>query len=64
MCQCNVQRLSLTERFIQNFSVPYSPLHRHLLGQDKQQQHSSQSLIQEVTSHSFLDTVMDSQKVR
>lgn len=50
------------ERFIQNFSVPYSPLHRHLIGQEKQQQHHSQSLIQEVTSHSFLDTVMDSQR--
>ncbi|XP_056624254.1 thioredoxin domain-containing protein 11 isoform X2 [Triplophysa dalaica] len=49
------------ERFIQNFSSPYSPLHRQLIGQD-QQQHRSQSLIQEVTSHSFLHTVMDSQR--
>lgn len=49
------------ERFIQNFSAPYSPLHRHLVGQEKQQHHP-QTLIQEVTSHSFLDTVMDSQK--
>ncbi|XP_048051560.1 thioredoxin domain-containing protein 11 isoform X1 [Megalobrama amblycephala] len=48
------------EDFIQNFSVSYSPLHRHLVGH-KQHQHT-QSLIQEVTSDSFLDTVMDSQR--
>lgn len=46
--------------FIQNFSVSYSPLHRHLVGHKPQQQ--SQSLIQEVTSDSFLHTVMDSQR--
>ncbi|XP_052459593.1 thioredoxin domain-containing protein 11 isoform X2 [Carassius gibelio] len=46
--------------FIQNFSVSYSPLHRHLVGQKPQQQ--TQSLIQEVTSDSFLQTVMDSQR--
>ncbi|XDV17046.1 hypothetical protein PO909_016497 [Leuciscus waleckii] len=48
------------EDFIQNFSVSFSPLHRHLVGH-KQHQHT-QSLIQEVTSDSFLDTVMDSQR--
>ncbi|XP_073697720.1 thioredoxin domain-containing protein 11 isoform X2 [Garra rufa] len=46
--------------FIQNFSVSYSPLHRHLVGHKLQQQ--TQSLIQEVTSDSFLHTVMDSQR--
>ncbi|KAK2909560.1 hypothetical protein Q8A67_005397 [Cirrhinus molitorella] len=46
--------------FIQNFSVSYSPLHRHLVGHKQQQQ--TQSLIQEVTSDSFLHTVMDSQR--
>ncbi|XP_039511260.1 thioredoxin domain-containing protein 11 isoform X2 [Pimephales promelas] len=48
------------EDFIQNFSISFSPLHRHLVG-DKQHQHT-QSLIQEVTSDSFLETVMDSQR--
>lgn len=46
--------------FIQNFSASYSPLHRHLVGNKQQQQ--TQSLIQEVTSDSFLHTVMDSQR--
>lgn len=46
--------------FIQKFSVSYSPLHRHLVGHKQQQQ--TQSLIQEVTSDSFLHTVMDSQR--
>ncbi|RXN30680.1 thioredoxin domain-containing 11 [Labeo rohita] len=46
--------------FIQNFSASYSPLHRHLVGHKQQQQ--TQSLIQEVTSDSFLHTVMDSQR--
>ncbi|XP_043114082.1 thioredoxin domain-containing protein 11 isoform X3 [Puntigrus tetrazona] len=46
--------------FIQNFSASYSPLHRHLVGHKPQQQ--TRSLIQEVTSDSFLHTVMDSQK--
>ncbi|XP_067296545.1 thioredoxin domain-containing protein 11 isoform X2 [Pseudorasbora parva] len=48
------------EDFIQNFSVSFSPLHRHLMGHKQHQQHT-QPLIQEVTSDSFLDTVMDSQ---
>uniref|UniRef100_A0A671N766 Thioredoxin domain-containing protein n=1 Tax=Sinocyclocheilus anshuiensis TaxID=1608454 RepID=A0A671N766_9TELE len=48
------------EDFIQNFSASYSPLHRHLVGHKQQQQ--TQSLIQEVTSDSFLHTVMDSQR--
>ncbi|XP_016408457.1 thioredoxin domain-containing protein 11 isoform X2 [Sinocyclocheilus rhinocerous] len=48
------------EDFIQNFSATYSPLHRHLVGHKQQQQ--TQSLIQEVTSDSFLHTVMDSQR--
>lgn len=48
------------EDFIQNFSVNFSPLHRHLMGHT-QHQHT-QPLIQEVTSDSFLDTVMDSQR--
>ncbi|XP_009294513.1 thioredoxin domain-containing protein 11 isoform X2 [Danio rerio] len=48
------------EGFIQNFSVPYSPLRRHLVGQEAPQQ--TQSLVQEVTSDSFLQTVMDSQR--
>ncbi|RXN35940.1 thioredoxin domain-containing 11 [Labeo rohita] len=46
--------------FIQNFSASYSPLHRHLVGHKQQQQ--TQSLIQEVTSDSFLHTVMDAQR--
>ncbi|XP_051994224.1 thioredoxin domain-containing protein 11 isoform X1 [Xyrauchen texanus] len=47
------------EQFIKSFSVHYSPLHRHLV-QHKQQH--PQSLIQEVTTDNFLDTVMDSHK--
>ncbi|TRY86182.1 hypothetical protein DNTS_030224 [Danionella cerebrum] len=48
------------ESFIQNFSVPFSPLHRHLTGEKPPLQRHL--LIQEVTSESFLLTVMDPQK--
>ncbi|KAL4624450.1 thioredoxin domain-containing protein 11-like [Arapaima gigas] len=49
------------EHFIQNFSVPYSPLKRHLVGTSMPK--SSGSLIREVTTASFFSTVMDPEKV-
>uniref|UniRef100_A0A8C9RHI5 Thioredoxin domain containing 11 n=1 Tax=Scleropages formosus TaxID=113540 RepID=A0A8C9RHI5_SCLFO len=48
------------ERFIQNFSVVYSPLKRHLVGASMPK--SSDSLIREVTTVSFFSTVMDPEK--
>ncbi|XP_023670854.2 thioredoxin domain-containing protein 11 isoform X1 [Paramormyrops kingsleyae] len=48
------------DHFIQNFSVPYSPLTRHLVGSPVPK--SPSSLIREVTTASFLSTVMDPQK--
>ncbi|KAI5617737.1 thioredoxin domain-containing protein 11 isoform X2, partial [Silurus asotus] len=45
------------ERFILNFSTPYSPLHRHLVGVSEAP--PPQSLIQEVTTQSFKSIVMD-----
>lgn len=50
------------EPFIQNFSTSHSHLTRHLVG-DKRPQ-PPQSLIQEVTTDTFLETVMDSKRVR
>uniref|UniRef100_A0AAR2K2F3 Thioredoxin domain-containing protein n=1 Tax=Pygocentrus nattereri TaxID=42514 RepID=A0AAR2K2F3_PYGNA len=55
----NARKDSL-ERFILNFSAPYSPLHRHLVGH--RELHPPQSLIQEVTTGSFMDTVMDPER--
>uniref|UniRef100_W5KYF0 Thioredoxin domain containing 11 n=1 Tax=Astyanax mexicanus TaxID=7994 RepID=W5KYF0_ASTMX len=55
----NADKNSL-EHFILNFSAPYSPLHRHLVGH--RELHPPQSLIQEVTTHSFIDTVMDPER--
>ncbi|KAJ8391840.1 hypothetical protein AAFF_G00084560 [Aldrovandia affinis] len=48
------------ERFIWNYSVPYSPLKRHLVGASVPK--SLDSLIREVTTASFLSTVMDPEK--
>ncbi|KAJ8364089.1 hypothetical protein SKAU_G00129200 [Synaphobranchus kaupii] len=48
------------EQFIWNYSVPYSPLKRHLVGASVPK--SPDSLIREVTTASFLSTVMDPEK--
>ncbi|KAK2818359.1 hypothetical protein Q7C36_022292 [Tachysurus vachellii] len=48
------------ERFIVNFSAPYSPLHRHLVGVAEAP--PTQSLIQEVTTQSFKAIVMDTER--
>ncbi|KAG7492026.1 hypothetical protein MATL_G00009860 [Megalops atlanticus] len=48
------------EHFIWNYSVPYSPLKRHLVGDSVPK--SPDSLIKEVTTASFLSTVMDPEK--
>ncbi|KAB5523798.1 hypothetical protein PHYPO_G00156550 [Pangasianodon hypophthalmus] len=48
------------ERFIVNFSAPYSPLHRHLVGASEAP--PPQSLIQEVTTQSFRAVVMDTER--
>uniref|UniRef100_W5UIV9 Thioredoxin domain-containing protein 11 n=1 Tax=Ictalurus punctatus TaxID=7998 RepID=W5UIV9_ICTPU len=48
------------EQFIVNFSAPYSPLHRHLVGVSEAP--PPRSLIQEVTTQSFRDIVMDAEK--
>ncbi|XP_060755336.1 thioredoxin domain-containing protein 11 isoform X2 [Neoarius graeffei] len=45
------------EWFIVNFSTPYSPLHRHLVGVSEAP--PPRSLIQEVTTQSFRAVVMD-----
>ncbi|KAI4876498.1 hypothetical protein NFI96_028172 [Prochilodus magdalenae] len=55
----NAEKDSL-EHFILNFSAPYSPLHRHLVGHRDLQ--PPQTLIQEVTTGSFMDTVMDPER--
>ncbi|XP_072320168.1 thioredoxin domain-containing protein 11 [Eucyclogobius newberryi] len=49
------------EGFIVNFSAPYSPLHRHLVGQEEALS-SPPLLITEVTSSSFSHTVLDVQQ--
>lgn len=49
------------ENFILNFSAPYSVLRRHLVGQE-QVQSDALSLISEVTSSSFTQTVLDPQQ--
>uniref|UniRef100_A0A4W4GEN4 Thioredoxin domain-containing protein n=1 Tax=Electrophorus electricus TaxID=8005 RepID=A0A4W4GEN4_ELEEL len=60
----NIEKDSLVqplgERFILNFSTPYSTLRRHLVGQ--RELHPPQSLIQEVTTHTFMDIVMDPER--
>ncbi|XP_030635780.1 thioredoxin domain-containing protein 11 isoform X3 [Chanos chanos] len=48
------------EYFIRNFSSPHSVLPRHLVGRTQLQ--PPQSLIQEMTTHTFLPTVMDPEK--
>ncbi|XP_076839004.1 thioredoxin domain-containing protein 11-like isoform X2 [Brachyhypopomus gauderio] len=48
------------EHFILNFSTPYSTLHRHLVGQ--RELNPPQFLIQEVTTHTFMDVVMDPER--
>ncbi|XP_032956880.1 thioredoxin domain-containing protein 11 isoform X1 [Rhinolophus ferrumequinum] len=50
------------ESFIQNFSVLYSPLKRHLIGSDSAQ-FPSQHLITEVTTDTFWDIVLQKQDV-
>ncbi|MCI4394054.1 hypothetical protein PGIGA_G00164890 [Pangasianodon gigas] len=51
---------SFCKRFIVNFSAPYSPLHRHLVGATEAP--PPQSLIQEVTTQSFRAVVMDTER--
>ncbi|XP_036166866.1 thioredoxin domain-containing protein 11 isoform X6 [Myotis myotis] len=50
------------ESFIQNFSVLYSPLKRHLIGSDSAQ-FPSQHLITEVTTDTFWEIVLQKQDV-
>ncbi|XP_045730939.1 thioredoxin domain-containing protein 11 isoform X2 [Mirounga angustirostris] len=50
------------ESFIQNFSVLYSPLKRHLIGSDSAQ-YPSQHLITEVTTDTFWEVVLQKQDV-
>ncbi|XP_062865805.1 thioredoxin domain-containing protein 11 [Trichomycterus rosablanca] len=50
------------ERFIVNFSAPYSPLQRHLVGEAEPHPPQSQPLIQEVSTHSFTRVVMDPER--
>ncbi|XP_062036920.1 thioredoxin domain-containing protein 11 isoform X1 [Lepus europaeus] len=50
------------ESFIQNFSVLYSPLKRHLIGSDSAQ-FPSQHLITEVTTDTFWEVVLRKQDV-
>ncbi|XP_039089559.1 thioredoxin domain-containing protein 11 isoform X2 [Hyaena hyaena] len=50
------------ESFIQNFSVLYSPLKRHLIGSDSAQ-FPSQHLITEVTTDTFWEVVLQRQDV-
>ncbi|KAM3864554.1 thioredoxin domain-containing protein 11 [Diretmus argenteus] len=58
------------EAFIRNFSAPYSPLQRHLVGEEENRKEASpkhdeaapRPLITELTTSSFLPSVMDLQK--
>ncbi|XP_027469179.1 thioredoxin domain-containing protein 11 isoform X3 [Zalophus californianus] len=50
------------ESFIQNFSILYSPLKRHLIGSDSAQ-YPSQHLITEVTTDTFWEVVLQKQDV-
>ncbi|XP_021787456.1 thioredoxin domain-containing protein 11 isoform X3 [Papio anubis] len=52
----------ICESFIQNFSVLYSPLKRHLIGSDSAQ-FPSQHLITEVTTDTFWEVVLQKQDV-
>ncbi|XP_044928085.1 thioredoxin domain-containing protein 11 isoform X2 [Mustela putorius furo] len=56
-----LRKLTL-ESFIQNFSVLYSPLKRHLIGSDSAQ-FPSQHLITEVTTDTFWEVVLQKQDV-
>lgn len=66
----------IAEAFIRNFSAPYSLLQRHLVGEedmkgaeeeatrsDEHTQSPPRFLITELTTSSFLPSVMDLQKV-
>ncbi|XP_075420398.1 thioredoxin domain-containing protein 11 isoform X2 [Tenrec ecaudatus] len=50
------------ESFIQNFSILYSPLKRHLIGSDSAQ-YPSERLITEVTTDTFWEVVLQKQDV-
>uniref|UniRef100_A0A8C7XPC0 Thioredoxin domain containing 11 n=1 Tax=Oryzias sinensis TaxID=183150 RepID=A0A8C7XPC0_9TELE len=50
------------EAFIRNFSAPYSLLQRHLVGEEDRNGISPPLLITELTTSSFLSSVMDLQK--
>ncbi|EHB04177.1 Thioredoxin domain-containing protein 11 [Heterocephalus glaber] len=50
------------ESFIQNFSILYSPLKRHLIGSDSAQ-FPSQHLITEVTTDTFWEVILQKQDV-
>lgn len=67
----------IEEAFIRNFSAPYSLLQRHLVGEedrkagqretrhpDQHQPSPPRPLITELTTSSFLPSVMDLQKVK
>uniref|UniRef100_A0A087Y600 Thioredoxin domain containing 11 n=1 Tax=Poecilia formosa TaxID=48698 RepID=A0A087Y600_POEFO len=49
------------EMFIRNFSSPHSHLQRHLVGEDDRQQ-KQRRLITELTTSSFVSSIMDHQK--
>ncbi|KAG2455531.1 TXD11 protein, partial [Polypterus senegalus] len=51
------------EAFIHNYSIPYSPLKRHLVG-DTNSETLRDTLIKEVTTKTFNDTVMDPEKLK
>uniref|UniRef100_A0A665T7Q1 Thioredoxin domain containing 11 n=1 Tax=Echeneis naucrates TaxID=173247 RepID=A0A665T7Q1_ECHNA len=51
------------EAFIRNFSAPYSLLQRHLVGEESERQQTPpRHLITELTTSSFLPSVMDPQR--
>uniref|UniRef100_A0AAX7UYW6 Thioredoxin domain-containing protein n=1 Tax=Astatotilapia calliptera TaxID=8154 RepID=A0AAX7UYW6_ASTCA len=50
------------EAFIRNFSAPYSLLQRHLVGEEDRKGSPPRFLITELTTSSFLPSVMDLQK--
>ncbi|XP_045546586.1 thioredoxin domain-containing protein 11 isoform X2 [Salmo salar] len=47
------------EWFIRNFSTPHSPLQRRLVGRSEEERPQKRPLISELTTSSFLSTVMD-----
>ncbi|XP_042294301.1 thioredoxin domain-containing protein 11 isoform X2 [Sceloporus undulatus] len=50
------------ETFIQNYSVVYSPLKRHLVGERRTERLQAQNRIQEITTSTFRETVLNSKK--